>query len=648
MYRSAFGAFVSTELYLESDSRAIPTQDDDTADAVPDSGTTLLAMAREAPRKSWQTASSTLRLWSLILHSLLVAMHLTLVGIWTRGLEHRVTVAVDNQKFASFLITATATAFGTVYSALLVVVTQTLSMRRDLQVDQVLTATHDKAAAWAGIGAAIFHLWHQKAVRSHASIVGVLSAALYLSAILGVHITTSSLFSLGTFNATRTFDVGTRSLPAFNSTPNASVLVDIAAYAEGSLYFLPSIVDSTTSLGLQEATLYDVLDITVPSGNATVNATGFSVTCGSRPDVGELQGDSITGWSSSEGFWIYSTQLGIISNAIPNSSLFNDSIVLYSTIPIVDSSGDNGSWANVIPPMNTSVSSVQLLECSLSLVRQTTVVDSQSRPIQPAAPDFKKTASTWMPYNGPRDSSWGDTADNATTGNLFIDLWGKWYGVLPLSQDFLLDFSTPDELNQFASVADLYLIQKLNLPAANHDDTLNVTLHDVENALSVLAASMFWTCHIPPTHTTIPLGIATIFYFLNGTLTTALSDDLQPVILLPGKAALTEIYVAARLELSIIAISAGFAISVVLMLLSLWLQRGSKDAKDLPIDGTGVLHAIWLYRNHPELETRLEQVEHPTVNNLRAAGMVRTRLVGGQHRGRESFQSAASKGKSGE
>jgi hypothetical protein len=54
-----------------------------------------------------------------------------------------------------------------------------------------------------------------------------------------------------------------------------------------------------------------------------------------------------------------------------------------------------------------------------------------------------------------------------------------------------------------------------------------------------------------------------------------------------------------------------------------------KDENDIPIDGTGILHAIWLYRNHPELETLLEQVEHPTDNNLREAGMVQTRLVGG-------------------
>lgn len=68
------------------------------------------------------------------------------------------------------------------------------------------------------------------------------------------------------------------------------------AYAAGSLYFLPPIMDSTTSLGLQEGTLYDVLQATVPSGNATVNATGFNISCG-YPDPPQLR------FAEGGGFW---------------------------------------------------------------------------------------------------------------------------------------------------------------------------------------------------------------------------------------------------------------------------------------------------------------------------------------------------------
>jgi hypothetical protein len=40
-----------------------------------------------------------------------------------------------------------------------------------------------------------------------------------------------------------------------------------------------------------------------------------------------------------------------------------------------------------------------------------------------------------------------------------------------------------------------YLIQKLNLlPTDAGPPRRNVTLHELENALSVIVASMFWTC----------------------------------------------------------------------------------------------------------------------------------------------------------
>jgi hypothetical protein len=54
------------------------------------------------------------------------------------------------------------------------------------------------------------------------------------------------------------------------------------------------------------------------------------------------------------------------------------------------------------------------------------------------------------------------------------------------------------------------------------------------------------------------------------------------------------------------------------------------------VDGTGLVHAMWLYRNHPELETLMDHVDHPTDENLREARMVQTRLVGGHLRKRRS------------
>ncbi|KAF7341360.1 hypothetical protein MVEN_01872500 [Mycena venus] len=527
---------------------------EDSTDTLLNSAISLLGMSHKAPKRSWFTTSKALRLSSLILHSTLVVIHLVLFGIWARRLEHQFTVALENQNFASFLITATSTAFGTIYFAILVFVTQTLSMRRSLQMDQVLTATHDNAAAWAGIGAALLHLWYQKAVR--ASIGWTLTAALYLMTISVLHITMSSLFSLVTFNSSRSFLAATRGLPSFNGTVTPglkSSLFEMETYAPGSLYFLPSVLEGTTNLGLQDGSLYDVLDINVPSGNATVDASGFNITCGSIPEEERstfVYRDGV--WQNSN-YTIHSTQVGMIP-AIRNPDWY--SIVLYSTIPIVDSSGKSESWVD----------------------------------------------------------------------------WANWYNSMPGS-DFEFDYSS-SESPSFTTVADVYLIQKLNLPAANHSDTQNVTLHDLENALSTLVASMFWTLgHIPPTHRPPPFGVKFQIND-NGTIGPSLSDVPTPPILLPGKGEVTEIFAETRAELNIIAVSAGLAASMILTMLasaSLLFQRGQNE-DDLLLDGTGILHAIWLYRSHPELEKLLEQVEHPTDENLRAAGMVKARLVNKQAR----------------
>ncbi|KAJ7885249.1 hypothetical protein B0H13DRAFT_2277893 [Mycena leptocephala] len=85
-----------------------------------------------------------------------------------------------------------------------------------------------------------------------------------------------------------------------------------------------------------------------------------------------------------------------------------------------------------------------------------------------------------------------------------------------------------------------------------------------------------------------------------------------------------------RLDLSEIAVVAGLVVSITLALLSLpptiFHQQGEDDQHIL-IDGIGILHAIWLYRDRPTLEALLEQVEHLTDKNLREAGLVR-----GNHR----------------
>ncbi|KAJ7454400.1 hypothetical protein FB451DRAFT_1279822 [Mycena latifolia] len=637
MYRSNFYS-VHAAKPQKSESSATLVRDNDPADAALDSASSLLRMSRLAgvPKQSILKSSRALGLLSLILHSTLVAVHLVLIGIWATALEHRLVFSLDKQNIIHPAISVISNTFNVIYSALLVFVTQTLTMRRSLQMDQTLTATHDNAAAWAGIGSAAVHIWHQKAVP--ASSMGVLTAFLYLGNILVLHITTPALFSIEAFSSQRSVGVGTQSLLAFNdsgydwsnySWDTVSYARDrMFSYAPGSLYFLPSVVGSppNQTLGLYGGTLYDVLDSNAGKDTAPVHATGFNITCGAltdvdvhfMPDFGTWIGT--TDGTENTAFEINPTEPGVISTAKLNGDTWMNalnSLLLYSTIPIIDSSGARGPWINLDPPMNNSVSTIQLFACSQVLTNQTAVVEVQSTQLVSLDPDTKKTTSAWRPYPGPPSP--------LNLDNIF-DMWGWLYYSMPPSDFQLIEGPNP----AFASVADLYLIQKLNLhPAFGRDPRSNVTLHEVENALSEVVASMFWTLgHIPPTHGEF---VSDGFTYME--------DISNPFVLQHGNAMVPETLTQGRLDLSIIMVAVGLAASIALLLLSLRYSLSAHDDRDLPIHGTGMLHAIWLYRNHPELHTLLEQVEHPTDDNLRSAGMFRTRLVGGRLRKQKSVES---------
>ncbi|KAJ7503703.1 hypothetical protein B0H11DRAFT_2355401 [Mycena galericulata] len=608
------------ELYLEGHS--MTSRGDGSPDALLDSAKSLLEMSRKgrrtmtanvqavfncariiAPNRPPLKSFRFLRLLSVCLHSTLLVIHLVLVVVWSKGIQHRLTFPLEHQNIVSFLITALTTAFGTTYSALLVFVTQTLSMRRALQMEQMLTTTHDTAAAWAGIGSSISNLWHQKAVL--ASIRGVLSAFVYLGSVLVLHITTSSLFSLQTFNATWSVSVGTHGLPALNSSiydlSDAESLGaawdDATNYALGSLYFLPSAVGSTGTLGLYKGTLYDVLESTnIGKGNTTVNATGFNITCNYLTGDMTLERQSLSSPWSLQGqmlpnvYSIYPTQPGIISSPAYGSYSNGTTLLLYSTIPVLDSSGYDGVWLNTTPPMSSSVSSILPFQCMQSLVSQTAVVDLQSGQLITVQPNIVKTTSTWLPP-GPDANNPGNVYVQPRTS--YIDGWFNFYTDIP-------DSAVPRDYNDTT---------RLSIADARPN---SVMLHDVENALSEVVAAMFWTRHIAPSQTAGIYGTKETSGYIDA-ISFPVGGVPQGPILLQGSAIVQAEFPQARLN----------------------VVHDHED--NVVIEGIGILHAMWLYQNHPELEAPLEEVEHPTNNNLREAGMVRIRLVDGYSRKRREY-----------
>ncbi|KAJ7842486.1 hypothetical protein B0H13DRAFT_2365200 [Mycena leptocephala] len=373
---------------------------------------------------------------------------------------------------------------------------------------------------------------------------------------MALHITSSSLFSFVTFNSIRTFNKETQGLPALNGTPDYITFNNMWTYTTGSLYFLPYVLSREGNRGLDGGTLYDVLDTaSVVHSNATVDATGFNVTCGF------LLAPSIPTTLSPDTIWQIPSDTGVPT----------------------DMQGGT-MW---IPTTLTQVA----------------VVDSETQQIWTVEPDFTKTTSKWLPYESiPFTEAEHIQYPNVTGGNVLIDFWESWYQLIPTANS-----NFPLDSNNFlpASIADIYFIQKLGLPAANHTKIHNITLHDFENAL---VAAMFWTCHLGPPYSpdfpVLPLA--------NGTITQSLNDIPTAPILLPGNATVTEIFAETQLELSIIAISAGLGAAMVLLAVLILLLRQCEFDDDVARNRTGIVHAMGLCHNQNAQVTTLLPPPHST------------------------------------
>ncbi|KAJ7463339.1 hypothetical protein FB451DRAFT_1494393 [Mycena latifolia] len=138
-------------------------------------------------------------------------------------------------------------------------------------------------------------------------------------------------------------------------------------------------------------------------------------------------------------------------------------------------------------------------------------------------------------------------------------------------------------------------------------------LHDIENALSNLLASYFW--------------IAGHIHQLPLVTKDSASDDgtaaagTAPVLFV-GSTEISLVEPATRLNVSL-----GLGASIVASLLVIRFVLRSRT-RGTPLTGMGILHVIWLFRNHPRLEDELENATRPTEQKLRAASMVRVQFLG--------------------
>jgi hypothetical protein len=133
-----------------------------------------------------------------------------------------------------------------------------------------LTAVHDIAQAWTGIGAAVYTLWQQSKVASSTwTMTGVV---FYLACVSTLHIASTTIMQFTAFNSSSIITV--QSAVAFPD--------NIGGLWEATFQSIPpgSLLSNIQTTGLLNNTLYDILPTTDPNFiNATVNATSLQANC---------------------------------------------------------------------------------------------------------------------------------------------------------------------------------------------------------------------------------------------------------------------------------------------------------------------------------------------------------------------------------
>ncbi|KAF7349135.1 Retrovirus-related Pol polyprotein from transposon TNT 1-94 [Mycena venus] len=133
------------------------------------------------------------------LHLVLVLVHIAVLISAIRHWEHRFTFLIEHQTTVSFWTAVVTQSFGTIYSAVLVFLTQKLALQRRMGL-KTLTAVHDSISAWAGLGSALATLFNQ--VYVPASVLGTLSIVGYLGCISVLHISIPAILSVEAFSRT--------------------------------------------------------------------------------------------------------------------------------------------------------------------------------------------------------------------------------------------------------------------------------------------------------------------------------------------------------------------------------------------------------------------------------------------------------------
>ncbi|KAG2105490.1 uncharacterized protein F5147DRAFT_838092 [Suillus discolor] len=565
------------------------------------------------------------------MHGMLVMIHIVLFIFYVLQWEDYATFSFTstNSDVWSAVLSASLQAFYTIYTAVLLFLTQRLAISRTLVRRVKLTAVHDISCAWAGLGSALASVWRQTDISASRWTTSAVAA--YLASITVLHITSSTLLQFQSwaseFNTNNDLLIPTTlGWPHDSSYGSFTNLGPIAAS-------LP-VINHFTGLvfaGLSNTTLYDTLtpyNLTngYAIGNVTVNATTVTSSCGLIPNVTYSANtstailpfgrDSFVLNMSIPSLW--SDQIHIIpwteyedSDGDSEDSELDGIYIMVSTLLGIDPSVQdevavNMTWA--IPDIVTPyVIQVYFVYCSLSVNTSDGVIDAMSNSLLSSA-SISQPSMQWemfsdyqLEFGRSNTSGWKTQISKALATNYSTGM------VFEGTRSQIIEPSIVDEYIMSLvglNLAEEYIQFRAHgaLPISN----FTLTPDELEFAVTKAAAQLIW---------------------LAGQMGTA-NGGIDPGNGLAHATLAAAFSITTTLQLNINLLPLAFAASasVIMLGLALHMTRAFDASHDrqarAAIQNIGVLQLLWLSRRSTSINEALEEVQHPTEANLRRAGMI--------------------------
>ncbi|KAJ3740927.1 hypothetical protein DFH05DRAFT_1528750 [Lentinula detonsa] len=534
------------------------------------------------------------------------------------------------------------------WTILLTVTTQRLALRRQLNLENTLTAKHDANMAWMSAGSALLTSLNWRQHKRRDSVESIFIPLAYLGVLSAFHSSATGIFDTITARNNITLPFSTYGVPNLTgSLPNAFVGADsLMTMLSLDTFNFPGLADDGSGviydIPVHPLRIYDQVPDYVQY--LAVNATYFNVTCGSLSgSIQDVDGTPAFVFESDFGVEnslmpdyvaLNSTilpQNGLVIRTAPwgpilaqddPKSLWPSSILIFTTVTVLDSFNVSVNPSPVDPPVTyfpaysnsnaENITHVSALACNLTVDMSSTkalIYIADSSLYEFTAGSGNKNSTNLTPF--PSDFSGTPMDIDHSVTDALVATWS----VLPTtavsslnemllencigSNNSIFTCGTLYESEQFV-MESLNIFPDIFLPGPSNT---SINLVDLENVLSRMAAIEFWS-----------EGQETNSKFSN-----RLYNDVDTDKVFVTNENIVKFHEEGfRYALDIYELSLSLGFAVVLLALAM---PSLCDRNHSIIDSIGILQMIWLANDHPEDHKCITDIETPTTKALREGGL---------------------------